>query len=275
MRRSTLYILRARRLLPTNLRSDERFARTAPLLCKQCEFLSPTPTRTADYHVLHQERSPAVVNCERSRLRRGKTTPAHFTSFVSVHGHSSLSSRSSRSALHHQFGLYLHIPTPPPPINTNVHPPATSSSHRDKGPCTSHQLAAEITLGATAEVQLNSATDSTSVPRLARLIRKRTRRARIEQHGQPIVRKDGATFDLPGLGRTSRPQNIYDSFATDAVPVATANDGSQRFPDASDGGTTADEPPTTDLWGLFRGWTAKHEHARPITTAFRGWISHG
>lgn len=224
--------------------------------------------------MLHQERSPAVVNCERSRLRRGKTTtPARFTSFVRVHGHSSL---SSRSALH-QFGLYLHIPTPPPPpINTNVHPPATSSSHRDKGPCTSHQLAAEITLGATAEVQLNSATDSTSVPRQARLTRKRTRRARIiAQHGQPIVRKDGATFDLPGLGRTSRPQNLYDSFATDAVPVATANDGSQRFPDASDGGTAADEPPTADLWGLFRGWTAKHEHARPITTAFRGWISDG
>jgi hypothetical protein len=104
--------------------------------------------------------------------RENYNTPAHFTSFVRVHGHSSL---SSRSALH-QFGLYLHTPTPrPPPINTNVHPPATSSSHRDKGPCTSHQLAAEITLGATAEVQLNSATDSTSVPRQARLIRKRTR----------------------------------------------------------------------------------------------------
>lgn len=98
---------------------------------------------------------------------------------------------------------------------------------------------------------------------------------RIAQHNQPIVRKDGATFDLPELGRTSRPENLYDSFATDAVPVATANDGSQRLPDASDGGTAADEPPTADLWGLFRGWTAKHEHARPITTTFRGWISDG
>jgi hypothetical protein len=133
LRRSTLYILRARRLLPTNLRSDERFARTAPLLCKQCGFLSPTPTRTADYHVLHQERSPAVVNCERSRLRRGKTTtPARFTSFVRVHGHSSL---SSRSALH-QFGLYLQFPLllhhrstptfilPPHPAATAIKDPA-------------------------------------------------------------------------------------------------------------------------------------------------------
>lgn len=65
------------------------------------------------------------------------------------------------------------------------------------------------------------------------------------------------------------------SLATDAVPVAIADDGSQRLPNASDGGTAADEPPTADLWSLHRGWDAEHEHVRLVTADFWGRISDG
>jgi hypothetical protein len=63
--------------------------------------------------------------------------------------------------------------------------------------------------------------------------------------------------------------------ATHAGPVAIADDGSQRLPDASDGGTAADEPPTTDLWSLYFERNAKHGHARLITTDFWRWIIDG
>ena len=63
--------------------------------------------------------------------------------------------------------------------------------------------------------------------------------------------------------------------ATHPGPVAIANDGSQRLPDASDGGTTADEPPTADLWRLHGEWNAKHGHGRLIATALRGRITDG
>lgn len=147
--------------------------------------MSPTPTRTADYDVLHQERSPAVVNCERSRLRRGK--PHQHTSLLLSGSTDTVHSHHARHFT--SLDSYLHTSTPPPPpINTNTaahHPPATSSSPRDKGPCTSQQLAAEIILGAAAEVQLNSATDSTSVLGQAKAYTKTNGQVRANSTAQP------------------------------------------------------------------------------------------
>ena len=65
------------------------------------------------------------------------------------------------------------------------------------------------------------------------------------------------------------------TLATDAGTVAIARDGSQRLPDASDGSSSIDEPPTADLWSLLRGWPAEHEPARLVTTYFWGRISDG
>lgn len=114
------------------------------------------------------------LRCVAPRTIAGRCEVRTFeTAQRKPHQHTSLLLSGSTDTVHSHharhftsLGSYLHTSTPPPPINTNTaanHPPATSSSPRDKGPCTSQQLAAEIILGATAEVQLNSATDSTSV----------------------------------------------------------------------------------------------------------------
>lgn len=65
------------------------------------------------------------------------------------------------------------------------------------------------------------------------------------------------------------------TLATDAVTVAIAHDGPQRLPDASDGSSTADEPPAADLWSLLHGRPVKLEHARLVPADFRGRISDG
>jgi hypothetical protein len=88
---------------------------------------------------------------------------------------------------------------------------------------------------------------------------------------------DGGTFTLPKIRTEFSASASRQHLQTHAGPVAVAiaNDGSQRLPDASDGGTAADEPPTADLWRLHGEWNAKHGHGRLIATAVRGRITDG
>ncbi len=89
------------------------------------------------------------------------------------------------------------------------------------------------------------------------------------------MRGDGGHLDLPKIRTEFSASASQQPLATHAGPVAIANDGSQRLPDASDGGTAADESPTSDLWRLHGEWDAKHGYGRLIATTLRGRITDG
>jgi hypothetical protein len=141
-----------------------------------------------------------------------ETTPAHFTSLHrsgstdTIH----ILTLGTWNSIFTFPPLLHHQSTPTPPAH---HPTATFSGPAIKDPAHHINWAAEIILGA-AEGQLNSAADSRSALRQARLTRKRIRRVRANSTAQPatlIVRGDGAPFDLPASGPTSRPELLDNS----------------------------------------------------------------
>jgi hypothetical protein len=191
-------------------------------------------------------------------------------------GNHFFSRQSPRTTTIHYYRRHLDSPQllRHRPTNTNIqsapaHPSAASNSNSPAIQDPAHQLGCRKYLGslAQAEVQLNSVSDYRS----GKAYTKTSKTSTCEYHS---VRRRW-NF-RPAKTRTEfSASSSRQPLATRDGPVAIANDGSQRLPDASDGGTAADEPPTADLWRLHGEWDAKYGHGRLIATAIRGWITDG